>query len=104
MSVHGTTDGIIKSCQMESVAQLKTPRLLLLRNGDCCKERPIGRRRRRDTWGQGKPEALPAEKEELWRAAMKNPDYKDVSSHLQCADPEGPAHGSVLPATDRSLR
>src|SRR5215475_9144825 len=45
MSVRGTARGIIKSCQIESCAQLKTARLLLLRDGDCSKERILGRRR-----------------------------------------------------------
>jgi len=33
MSVRGTARGNIKSCQIESCAQLKTARLLLLRDG-----------------------------------------------------------------------
>jgi hypothetical protein len=45
MSVHGTARGIIKSCQIESCARLKTPRLLLLRDGDSGKECILGIRR-----------------------------------------------------------
>ena len=36
--------GIIKSCQIESCAQLKTARLLLLRDGEGREERILGRR------------------------------------------------------------
>src|SRR6516165_2792406 len=47
MSVRGTARAIIKSCQMESCAQLKTARLLLLRDRDCSEERILSRRRMR---------------------------------------------------------
>ena len=45
MSVRGTVGGVIESCQIESCAQLKTARLLLLRDGDCREQRILGRRR-----------------------------------------------------------
>ena len=43
MSVRETTRGIIKSCQIKSCAQLKTARLLLLRDGDCSEQCILGR-------------------------------------------------------------
>src|SRR5215471_10403978 len=45
MSVRGTARGTIKSCQIESCAQLKTARPLLLRDCDCSEKRILGRRR-----------------------------------------------------------
>src|SRR5215470_14368133 len=45
MSVRGTARGTIKACQIESCVQLKTARLLLLRDGDCSEECILGRRR-----------------------------------------------------------
>jgi hypothetical protein len=45
MSIRATARGTIQSCQIESGAQLKTPRLLLLRDGDCGEERILGQRR-----------------------------------------------------------
>ena len=45
MSVRGTARGIVKSCQIESCAQLKTARLLLLRDGDCSEKSILGRPR-----------------------------------------------------------
>jgi hypothetical protein len=44
MSVSGTAGGIIKACQIESRAQLKTPHLLLLRDDDCSEQCILGRR------------------------------------------------------------
>jgi hypothetical protein len=44
MSVRGTARRMIKSCQIESCSQLKTARLLLLRDGDCSEQCILGRR------------------------------------------------------------
>ena len=43
MGVRGTTRGIIKACQIESCAQLKTACLLLLCDGDSSEECILGR-------------------------------------------------------------
>src|SRR5215471_20883886 len=43
-SVRGTAGGIIQSCQIKSRAQLKTARLLLLRDGDCSAQCLLGQR------------------------------------------------------------
>ena len=45
MSVGRTARGIIKACQIESCAQLKTARLLPLRYGDCGEVSILGQRR-----------------------------------------------------------
>jgi hypothetical protein len=73
MSVLGTAGGTIKSCQIESGAQLKTLRLPLLRNGDCCKERILGRRRIRRI----------AREQNLAAAAMQE-SVAPVFSRLAC--------------------
>jgi hypothetical protein len=38
ISVDGTARGTIQPCEIESCAQLKTARLLLMRDGDCCED------------------------------------------------------------------
>jgi hypothetical protein len=45
VGIRRTTRRVIKSCQIESYAQLKTAGLLQLRDADCSKECILGRRR-----------------------------------------------------------
>ena len=40
---------------------------------------------------RAQPGELPPEREALWREAMANPDYQDVSARLQHPDAEGSA-------------
>ena len=52
---------------------------------------------------KGAPGDLSPEREALWRAAMANPDYKNLSAYFQRADAEGPAHAWLFRSPHRPL-